>query len=1488
MITSRASVNSNISSSTESDVSLRSSSSPPITPRKVTLRSGGKSEIRGTLQGLRNNADPSIVALDLQKGTINFKEAKNLGEALSTNTTLEILNLKGNPIGTKGVAEIANRIISNKNLGLVELNLSSGNLEATGACILLQALLGNTSIKNLSLDDNKITKACGNYIAALLKQNHALRQFSLSNNPKIGKSGGDLIFDGLKFNRDLNDLQISNIGLSKRGAVNFSTVMKYNSSLTSLDISRNAILDEGMIRLCEALQDNKALQTLRVCSNKITRKSANAVVDALLKPDNALRSLDLSYNNVGVKGAVALANGLSRNTTLTALGLCHTGIKTEGFSALVSVISTNVHLTFIELSRNGISNKGAPLLLSLIKSNRALQTIAINNNSLGKDLKGLEDSLMMNKSLTSLFLSSNPVGTKIGLEIAAALPHNKTLQLLELKESGIGGKGMEALLEAYQVSVTLVSACVNGVVFTRKQINGQGLIRFPLPLLQMHHLKALDLSDNHLEELPPRISELKNLRELNVSKNDLQSLPYTLAFMEHLRLLLVDDNPLRVPPREIVRKGRKEILLFLKDLAEGNEPLYRVKLLVVGQENVGKTTLIRKLNSKKKVDAKKRAVNASVSTISTDGIDIDEWQMHVDFADNKNQPVNFSIWDFAGQELYYASHQFFLSDRSIYIVVFDLRFGEEESRVEFWLQSINARAPNAPILILGTHADDKKCTGTPGYVEEQLQSLRDKYMKRFKNIAQVVAADVTKSVKQIKKSLKDMTAQHKIMGELMPQSYLELEKLIIEERKTKNIVGWPYLLKLGAVANLNDSGAILRAVKMLHELGSVVYFDDKNSGLSDCVILNPQFITDLLATIITTKHKFVKEGIIHHRDLDQIWREPEFPKELHSSYLALMERFEVSYNINSQTKANEAIDPSAKSLIPSLLPEVSSLDLRSSDLWTNYGNAPQMERHYRLEFIPSGIFSRLMIRMFRYASRVHTFWKYGAMMVKDADVILLELFPETKTLCVAIRGERAVPIARVIVETVSSLIHKWYHINVFEVAPCPSCLRSEKGNPHIFDIEECTMAIAEGRTTMKCDVENVEIPVAIIAPDIAMIDLESKKINLSVLKIGKEIGRGAFGLINEAQFEGKSVAVKRLLLQEDPELADMKENINTFNEFRREVFLMSQMVHPNVVNLVGFTLSPITMVMEKVSEGNLYTILHDDKKSLSWPLRFRIAVDIAHGMQYLHSYQPPLLHRDLKSPNILLASMNENAPVVAKVSDFGTSMQLFISAFKETSSTRTVTLPTWLAPEVLNEEEFTEKSDIYAYGIILWELITREHPFENYKWMSELEEAIIDGVRPIIPADVPPGFSQLIQDCWQPESALRPSFLTICNRLSDMCRSVAPALKYKPPAATSSAPSPSSVHFAVVLSASERLFMEKPLLKTQRTPSSNAINEASEGGRYTRRSMTTVADIEVPQTPLPLMSNKPELLAEENNEVDDEEYPPSPVILSPVPSPVVN
>ena len=222
--------------------------------------------------------------------------------------------------------------------------------------------------------------------------------------------------------------------------------------------------------------------------------------------------------------------------------------------------------------------------------------------------------------------------------------------------------------------------------------------------------------------------------------------------------------------------------------------------------------------------------------------------------------------------------------------------------------------------------------------------------------------------------------------------------------------------------------------------------------------------------------------------------------------------------------------------------------------------------------------------------------------------------------------------------------------------------------------------------------------------------------------------------------------------------------VAAFGEFRREVWLMTGLKHPCIVSLKGFCTSPLMMIMECVTGGDLYSMIHNDKIDMNWHLRLKLAIDMAYGMAFLHGINPPLLHRDLKSPNVLVMDHAEGTPVIAKVADFGLSSRLFV----DTLNDRAVENPTWCAPEIMQNKPYTEKADVYSYGMMLWELLTRELPFENYKFHHQVEDDVIKGIRPSIPGECWESYSELIRICWHADPIKRPTFSEVIPLLREM------------------------------------------------------------------------------------------------------------------------
>eukprot|EP01119_Soliformovum_irregulare_P012908 TRINITY_DN3387_c1_g1_i1.p1 TRINITY_DN3387_c1_g1~~TRINITY_DN3387_c1_g1_i1.p1 ORF type:complete len:587 (-),score=127.63 TRINITY_DN3387_c1_g1_i1:28-1788(-) len=247
------------------------------------------------------------------------------------------------------------------------------------------------------------------------------------------------------------------------------------------------------------------------------------------------------------------------------------------------------------------------------------------------------------------------------------------------------------------------------------------------------------------------------------------------------------------------------------------------------------------------------------------------------------------------------------------------------------------------------------------------------------------------------------------------------------------------------------------------------------------------------------------------------------------------------------------------------------------------------------------------------------------------------------------------------------------------------------------------------------------------------------------LELGERIGVGGFGEVYFAYWNGVAVAVKKLFFKNLSEKDEL--------EFKAEIEIMSKLNHKNVLKLLGVCLEKPNMaiITEYVPRGNLQDLLKSNS-NLEWSLILRMAGDIALGMSYLHTLSPPLIHRDLKTANILVG---DNYQI--RVCDFG------IARFRDEKTMTAVGTISCAAPEVLRGERYTESCDVYSYGIILWELKTRESPYEGKSHFEVLNLVVSHGSRPPLPKDCSPSFLNLMQTCWSNDPRERPPFTQIVS-----------------------------------------------------------------------------------------------------------------------------
>jgi len=301
----------------------------------------------------------------------------------------------------------------------------------------------------------------------------------------------------------------------------------------------------------------------------------------------------------------------------------------------------------------------------------------------------------------------------------------------------------------------------------------------------------------------------------------------------------------------------------------------------------------------------------------------------------------------------------------------------------------------------------------------------------------------------------------------------------------------------------------------------------------------------------------------------------------------------------------------------------------------------------------------------------------------------------------------------------------------------------------------CIIVVVRNRARQKSfyrDAESIRVESFSDDPDTRSRGVaDGNMIPMHELKNLNQIEKGSFGVIYEATWRGTKIAVKKLPSNISKKL---------LNEFYQEADLMRSLRHPNILQYLGLANSgpEVCICMEFMERGSLYRILHSDEPDLPLPRIKSICMDTARGMTYLHQQHPPIIHRDLKSHNILVDKHWQ-----VKLCDFG------LSRITEQNQTMTACgTPSWTAPEVLRNERYTTKADVYGFGIVVWEIFSRSDPFPGMPPFQIVFAVGNQQLRPKLDDSWPQPWVDLITSCWSEDPDARPTFEEVLETLEKL------------------------------------------------------------------------------------------------------------------------
>ncbi|KAH3760315.1 tyrosine protein kinase [Pelomyxa schiedti] len=267
----------------------------------------------------------------------------------------------------------------------------------------------------------------------------------------------------------------------------------------------------------------------------------------------------------------------------------------------------------------------------------------------------------------------------------------------------------------------------------------------------------------------------------------------------------------------------------------------------------------------------------------------------------------------------------------------------------------------------------------------------------------------------------------------------------------------------------------------------------------------------------------------------------------------------------------------------------------------------------------------------------------------------------------------------------------------------------------------------------------------------------STSIDYDELELGAEpIGEGTYGIVYKASWRGQEVAVK---------VVKNQTGFSTQEFLAKEIRILETIRCPQIVNFIGAVKIPgkLSIVMEFFPLGSLTTCMKTH--SFSSTLKIKCLLDTARGMRFLH--HSAILHRDLKSDNILMSSLDPEAQVNCKISDFGATRDVNTSKVP-TQCYTIIGTPVFMSPEVLMNGKYDASADVFSFSILCYQVLTGKEPYSDFGTIFKISQFVIAGNRLPLTGLVSPPLEKLVSGCWAQEPLSRPSFDSICETLEEL------------------------------------------------------------------------------------------------------------------------
>ena len=838
-------------------------------------------------------------------------------------------------------------------------------------------------------------------------------------------------------------------------------------------------------------------------------------------------------------------------------------------------------------------------------------------------------------------------------------------------------------------------------------------------------MEVLRLEHNQLKRVPECVCFLYNLNILNISHNpEILGLPVKLGRLNKLKQLTLNGLENLYDPAPSIRENTATLLSYLRSQFRKKLRYYRMKLMLVGKETVGKTTLVACLRGKQYLGG------------STVGVDIGNWSYRPSFF---KPSFSFSVWDFAGQQEYYATHQVFLSKRSLYLIVWNVTKEREGiSELKPWVNNIVLRAPESRIVIVATHLDllisnigkqqaYAKCEEYKIYIT---QSIGQNLIEHIAKIMFVGLKGKCENVSQLKDEIYKAAEGckfegHLIMGSSIPASYEKVDSklLKIPDPGILHAIEFKEIVRGLGQPDVQSDDEIRALTLFLHDIGSLLHFDDHRHNLDDLYFVKPQWLSKLMAKVIKVdeeqRKKYITDGKITKSNVKQLFekagKSSSEEYDLFEQYLMLFNRFEI---VLPADKHGDQL------LIPCFLPSVRPTTVDTLNREYRY----RRKFEFCDSFTPPGLWSRLLSRLMKTITQVRDimdqvdsqngelcYWNTGLYCHSDGLLFIIESSASQDDGISITYSSKAAEAGLLgqLVNLVQQIVSEWYPGLKFEQTfYCYGSTEEEcSGN---FKLDELLDCIAE-KKSLNCQICHKNVDLNKLAPDLLLVDMDANFVlDINTIQYDMNvIWNGRFGNIHRGEMHSTTRVILKFY-DTNNEDSQAKNYEGQFQSFQAEIIYLKRIKHPCLVGMIGVCGYPkIALVMEDGPIGSLDSCLLKELVEVSRIVVYRIAAQLASALRFLHSI--PIIYRRLTTSKILVWSLSLNNLVNCKLAC------LQISAYGGAEHVENTFAHQFIAPEVSKQALYDRRVDIYSLGVVLLHLMQRNYPNDFRQSIPEWE-----------------------------------------------------------------------------------------------------------------------------------------------------------------------